>query len=168
MLNLNFNKLALLAVTALMLTQNVRADDVTNARLEALQQQIQTLSAELRTIQDQLAKAREDNTLANSANTETVIEKTPSRSNGEPVYASFKDGLVFGDESGNWSFQPNGRIQADYHNVAPTQWKNDTFTIRRARLGAALTAYKDFVVRVEGELANSNDGAKGSTGLTYG
>lgn len=89
-------------------------------------------------------------------------------SKGAPVYGAFKDGLVFDDGTGNWALQINGRIQTDFHNIDPGEWKNDTFSIRRARLGGTFTFLKDFAVRVEGEYANSNDGAKGTTGLTYG
>jgi phosphate-selective porin OprO and OprP len=155
---LNLNKLALLAVPAFLAAQNAMADEAVDvsAKLEALQQQIQTLSAELHALQEQPA--------------DTMGEKTAEKgqSKGEPVYASFKDGLVFDDGTGNWSMQLNGRIQADYRNIAPTEWKNDTFSIRRARLGGTFTYLKDFAVRVEGEFANSNDGAKGTTALTYG
>ena len=155
---LNFNKLVVLAVSAFLMAQNAMAGEAVDARakLEALQQQIQTLSAELHAMQEKLANTKEEKT----------AEKIQSK--GEPVYASFKDGLVFGDDTGNWSVQPNGRIQADYRNIAPTEWKNDTFSIRRARLGGTFTYLKDFAVRVEGEFANNNDGAKGTTALTYG
>ena len=149
-------KLAVFVV--LLAVQNAMADETTDirAKLEALQQQIQTLSAELHAMQEKLANTKEEKTA------------DQGQSKGEPVYASFKDGLVFGDGAGNWAMQVNGRIQADYHNIAPTEWKNDTFSVRRARLGGTFTSFKDFAVRVEGEFANSNDGAKGTTALTHG
>lgn len=155
---LNPNKLALLAVSILLTAQNAMADATadTKAKLEALRQQIQALSAELHAMQEQLANAKEEKTVSKG------------QSKGEPMYASFKDGLVFDDGTGNWSLQLNGRVQADYRNITPTQWKNDTFTIRRARLGGTFTYLKDFAVRVEGEFANSNDGAKGTSAMTYG
>jgi phosphate-selective porin OprO/OprP len=126
------------------------------ARINELQKQMQALSQELQAVQQQLAQNKE----------EKVAEK--GKSKGESVYASFKDGLVFDDGTGNWALQFNGRIQADYRNIDPTEWKNDTFSIRRARLGSTFTFLKDFAIRVEGEYANSNDGAKGTTALTYG
>ncbi|MEO6117924.1 MAG: porin [Methylotenera sp.] len=64
--------------------------------------------------------------------------------------------------------QLNGRIQADYRTYQPDEWKNDTFSIRRARFGGTFSFLKDFAVRVEGEYANDNTGAKGTTALTYG
>jgi phosphate-selective porin OprO/OprP len=125
------------------------------ARINELQKQMQALSQELQAVQQQLAQNKEAK----------VAEK--GKSKGEPVYASFKDGLVFDDGTGNWALQINGRVQADYRNIDPDEWRNDNFSIRRARLGATFTFLKDFAVRVEGEYANSNDGAKGTTGLTY-
>ncbi|MDD5301055.1 MAG: porin [Gallionella sp.] len=164
---LNLNKLALLAVSILLTAPNAMADATadTKTKLEALQQQIQALSAELHAMQEQLANANRQAQPANTGEEKTVSK---GQSKGEPMYASFKDGLVFDDGTGNWSLQLNGRVQADYRNTTPTQWKNDTFTIRRARLGGTFTYLKDFAVRIEGEFANGNDGAKGTTAMTYG
>lgn len=128
----------------------------TEARIQELQKQMQAMSEELAAMQKQMANTKED----------AVKEK--GKSQGAPVYAAFKDGLVLEDGTGNWALQVNGRIQADYHNIDPSEWKNESFSIRRARLGATFTFLKDFAVRVEGEYANSNDGAKGTTALTYG
>lgn len=114
------------------------------------------MSEELAAMQKQMANTKED----------AVKEK--SKNQGTPVYAAYKDGLVLEDGTGNWALQVNGRIQADYHNIDPSEWKNDSFSIRRARLGATFTFLKDFAVRVECEYANSNDGAKFTTALAYG
>lgn len=120
------------------------------------EKQMQALGAELTAVQQQLAQNKEQKT----------AEKGTGTAN--PAYASFKDGLVFEDGSGDWKLQINGRIQTDYRAYEPTQWKNDTFSIRRARLGGTFSFLKDFAVRVEGEYANDNTGAKGTTVLTYG
>ena len=118
--------------------------------------QINILTKELTGIENQISQSK----------TAKVEEK--GKSKGNPVYASFKNGLVLEDGSGDWSLQMNGRVQADYRTYDPGQWRNDNFTIRRARLGATFTFLKDYAVRVEGEYSNSNDGAKGTTALTYG
>lgn len=125
-------------------------------RMRDLEKQLQVLSQELAAMQQQMANAKEDK----------VKEK--GKSQGSPVYAAFKDGLVFEDGSGNWKLQLNGRVQADYRTYDPDEWKNDTFSIRRARFGGTFSFLKDFAVRVEGEYANDNTGAKGTTALTYG
>jgi phosphate-selective porin OprO/OprP len=89
-------------------------------------------------------------------------------SKGSPIYGGYKDGLTFEDGSGRWKLQLNGRVQVDYRNFEPDDWKADTFSLRRARLGGTFTFLKDFSARVEGEFANANDGSKGTTALTYG
>jgi phosphate-selective porin OprO/OprP len=133
------------------------ADGTTDAetRMRELEKQLQVLSQELAAMQQQMANAKEDK----------IAEK--GKSTGSPAYASFKDGLVFEDGSGDWKMQFNGRVQTDYRSYDP-DWKSDTFSVRRARLGGTFTFLKDFAVRVEGEYANTNDGSKGTTALTYG
>ncbi|HEY8085906.1 MAG TPA: porin [Methylophilaceae bacterium] len=118
--------------------------------------QIDILTKELSGIENQISQSK----------TAKVEEK--GKSKGNPVYGSFKNGLVLEDGSGNWALQVNGRIQADYRTYDPGEWRNDNFTIRRARLGATFTFLQDYAVRVEGEYANSNDGAKSTTAMTYG
>lgn len=117
--------------------------------------QMQVMAEELKAMQQQMAQGKEDR----------VKEK--GKSEGSPVYAAFKDGLVFEDGSGNWKLQINGRVQADYRTFDPSEWKDDVFSIRRARFGGTLSFLKDFAVRVEGEYANDNTGAKATTALTY-
>jgi len=118
--------------------------------------QLQTLTEELSAMQKQMAQGKEDR----------IKEK--GKSEGNPVYAAFKDGLIFEDGTGNWKLQLNGRVQADYRTYDPTEWKNDGFFIRRARLGGTFSFLKDFAVRVEGEYNNVSDGSKATTALTYG
>ncbi|HLD10434.1 MAG TPA: porin [Methylophilaceae bacterium] len=125
-------------------------------RMRDLEKQLQVLSQELAAMQQQMANTKEDK----------VKEK--GKSQGSPVYAAFKDGLVFEDGSGNWKLQLNGRVQADYRTYDPDEWKNDTFSIRRARFGGTFSFLKDFAVRIEGEYANDNTGTKGTTAMTYG
>ena len=117
--------------------------------------QMQVMAEELKAMQQQMANTKEDQ----------VKEK--GKSTGNPVYASFKDGLVIEDGSGDWKLQLNGRVQTDYRTFDP-EWKPDTFSVRRARLGGTFTFLKDFTLRVEAEYANTNDGSKGTTALTYG
>ncbi|MFH1043972.1 MAG: porin [Pseudomonadota bacterium] len=165
-------RVVLLGMLAVMAIPAARAQEQNDAeaRIKLLEQmmqqmqqqraeqekQMQALSAELTAVQQQLAQNKE----------QKIAEKGMGMVN--PAYASFKDGLVFEDGSGDWKLQINGRIQTDYRTYEPTQWKNDTFSIRRARLGGTFSFLKDFAVRVEGEYANDNTGAKGTTALTYG
>lgn len=118
--------------------------------------QIELLTKELVGIENQVSQSK------------IVKGEEKGKSQGSPVYGAFKDGLVFDDGTGNWKLQINGRIQADYRNFDESDWKTDTFSIRRARFGGTFTFLKDFAVRVEGEYANDNTGARGTTALTYG
>jgi phosphate-selective porin OprO/OprP len=151
------NRRLIASMVALILPVAAYADDIdAEARIRELEKQMQAMSQELIAVQQQLAQSKE-----------AKLEEK-GKSQGAPVYAAFKDGLVFEDGTGNWALQINGRIQADYRDIDPEEWKNETFSIRRARLGATFTFLKDFAVRVEGEYSNTNDGSKGTTALTYG
>ena len=118
--------------------------------------QMDLLTKELVGVENQLSQSK------------IVKAEEKGASKGAPVYGNFKDGLVFEDGTGNWKLQLNGRIQTDYRAFKPDDWKNDTFSIRRARFGGTFSFLKDFAVRVEGEYANDNTGAKGTAALTYG
>ena len=118
--------------------------------------QMDLLTKELVGVENQLSQSK------------IVKAEEKGASKGSPVYGNFKDGLVFEDGIGNWKLQLNGRIQTDYRAFKPDDWKNDTFSIRRARFGGTFSFLKDFAVRVEGEYANDNTGAKGTAALTYG
>src|SRR5690606_29794965 len=122
----------------------------TEARIAELQRQMEAMSNELVAMQQQMATSKE------------TAAKDAGKSSGTPVVASFKDGISFEDGSGNWRMAINGRVQADYRHFSPDEDAADTFSLRRARLGATMTFYKDYVVRVEGEYSGGN------TQLTYG
>lgn len=142
-------------VTAL-LSSTAQAEGAdAETRMRELEQQLKVLSQELAAMQQQMANSKE----------ERVKEK--GKSEGQPVYAAFKDGLVFEDGTGNWKLQVNGRVQADYRGYDDSDWKKETFSIRRARFGGTFTFLKDYAVRVEGEYANDNTGARSTTALTY-
>lgn len=126
------------------------ADSDAEDRMAELQKQVEMLSKELQAIQQQLAQSK----------VAQIQERGKSR--GAPVLAAFKDGIVFEDGTGNWKMAINGRVQADYRQFSPDVDAADTFSLRRARLGATMTFYKDYSVRVEGEYSGGN------TTLTYG
>lgn len=164
-------KKSLLAVLAMAVTTTAWAGDAAlesrikqlEETLKAMQQQraeqdkqLEVLTKELAGVENQLSQSK------------TAKTEEPSKGKGNAVVANTKDGLWFSDSTGDWSMQFNGRIQADYRSIDPHEWKNDTWDIRRARLGGTFTFLKDFAVRVEGEYSNSNDGSKGTTALTYG
>lgn len=167
----NFScRLLTIAVASTLPMGALAADADPDARIKQLEQMMQQMmeqraeqdkhmqmmAEELKAMQQQMANGKEDRA------------KEKGKSEGSQVFAAFKDGLVFDDGTGNWKLQLNGRIQADYRTYDPTEWKNDGFFIRRARLGGTFSFLKDFSVRVEGEYNNVSDGSKATTALTYG
>ena len=98
------------------------ADSDAESRMAELQKQVEMLSKELQAIQQQLAQSKE-----------TQIQER-DKSQGTPVLAAFKDGVVFEDGTGNWKLAINGRVQADYRQFSPEVDAADTFSLRRARL----------------------------------
>lgn len=140
------------------------------ARLKQLEQIVQQLQQQ-RAEQDKQLEllTKELVGIENQVSQSKIVKgEEKGKSQGSPVYGAFKDGLVFDDGSGNWKLQINGRIQLDYKDYSPDEWKGDTFSIRRARFGGTFSFLKDFAVRVEGEYANDNTGTRGTTALTYG
>lgn len=131
------------------------ADDAAT-RIQALEQQLQALHQELAAMKQQLEADR------TARPSEAAPAPAPAKKSARPVMAAFKDGITFMDDEGNWQMAINGRVQADYRWFRPDEDAADTFSLRRARLGATLTFYQDYLVRVEGEYAGGN------TQLTYG
>lgn len=73
------------------------------------------------------------------------------------VQANFTDGVTFQDPRGRWGVRISGRAQLDYRQFLGTDEANaDTFSVRRARLGAQATLFKDYLVQVEGEFAGTS------------
>ncbi|HSH71965.1 MAG TPA: porin [Methylophilaceae bacterium] len=160
-----------LLVSALLLPQGASADEGdAAARIKQLEQMTQQLQAQRAEQDKQIELLTKELVGVENQISQSKIVKSEEKgkSQGSPVYGAFKDGLVFDDGTGKWKLQINGRIQADYKSYEPDEWRNDTFSIRRARFGGTFSFLKDFAVRVEGEYANDNTGARGTTALTYG
>ena len=148
----------------------VFAQSDAESRIKALEDRVQQLMQQRAEQDEQInVLSKELAAIGNQVSQSKIAKpEVKSTSKGSPVYGSFKDGLTFEDGTGDWKLQLNGRVQADYRSYRPDDWKNDTFSIRRARLGGTFSFLKDFVLRVEGEYANDNAGNKGTTSLTYG
>lgn len=112
--------------------------------------QIRELTAKLAEMQQQLAQPKPEK--ADGENKKT----------GNALNGGYKNGIVLEDGSGDWKTSLNGRIQADYRSFSPNQAVANTFSIRRARLGATVDILKDFSMKVEGEYSAA------STTMTYG
>lgn len=73
------------------------------------------------------------------------------------VQANFTDGVTFQDPRGRWGVRLMGRAQLDYRQFLGMEEANaDTFSVRRARLGAQATLFKDYLVQVEGEFSGAS------------
>lgn len=163
------NAFILLSAQAL-LPSYLHAEESAETRIKALEAKVQQL-IEQRAEQDkQLDLLSKELAGISQQAKQTKISKSEEKgkSKGNPVVANTKNGLSIEDGSGDWNLQINGRIQSEYRSYRPDDWKNDTWTIRRARLGGTYNFLNDFSVRIEGEYANESIGAKATTALTYG
>ena len=167
--HVKYKILAISIVSAFSMT--VQADETNpSEQLKKLQQMVEQLQQQRAEQDKQIELLTKELVGIENQVSQVKIVKSEEKgsSKGSPIYGASKDGLVFEDGTGKWKLQLSGRIQTDYRTYQPDEWKNDTFSIRRARLGATFSFLKDFAVRVEGEYANDNTGAKGSAALTYG
>lgn len=163
-----------LSLIALVLTTAfpiaVFAQDDAESRINQLEAKVQQLIAQRAEQDKQIDLLTKELVGIGNQVSQSKITKSEEKgsSKGSPIYGTFRDGLTFEDGTGHWKLQLNGRVQADYRNFSPDDWKSDTFSIRRARLGGTFSFLKDYTVRVEGEYANDNTGVKATTALTYG
>ena len=166
----HFSTLLTTLATAMFLPTHATAQDDAESRIKELENKVQQLIQQRAEQDKQLEILTKELVGLGNQVSQSKIAKSEEKgsSKGNPIYGGFKDGLSFEDGSGEWKLQLNGRVQADYRYFQPDDWKNDTFSIRRARLGGTFTFLKDFALRVEGEYANDNAGNKGTTALTYG
>lgn len=147
------------------------ADDALDPqlRIRKLEKQMQLMAEQLKALQEQLAQkalpATDSPSVHSAAPTDNPITNKPAASKAivsNPVEASFKNGLVFRDASDDWALRLYARAQLDYRHFTPDAFAADTFSMRRARLGAIATFFKDFTLRLEGEFSESttklNDG----------
>lgn len=127
----------------LMLSASAYAGDVSDpqVRIRELEKQMQLLAEQLKAVQEQLARN------AQPATKPAV---------GNPVEASFKNGLVLRDTTGDWALRLYARAQLDYRHFAPDEFSADTFSMRRARIGTIATFFEDFTLRIEGEFSDAN------------
>jgi phosphate-selective porin OprO/OprP len=77
------------------------------------------------------------------------------------------DGIGLQDARGRWALRLNGRVQLD-HRAFDEDIVADTWSIRRARLGATVVYLQDYLFRVEGEYAAGNaSSGTSSTSATH-
>ncbi len=126
-------------------------------RIRELERQMRLMAEQLKAVQEQLARTAPQSPAAAATVKSTV---------GSPVEASFKNGLVFRDASGDWALRLYARAQLDARTFSPGDFSANTFSMRRARIGAIATFYNDFTLRIEGEF--SGDGKYTESGKDTG
>ena len=119
----------------------VLAQDATE-RIKELEAQMRSMMKELDDLKGKVEQTKEQS----DATAQKVDSSVPTASLGE--------GVGFSDPRGNWALRFNGRIQGDYRTYDPNGISASDFGLRRARIGMALTAYKDYQMYVEGEFIN--------------
>jgi len=116
-------------------------------KIRQLEEGIRNLTKELEDVKGQVQDTKDK-----AAQTEQKIEQ-------QGVQARFNEGVIFEDPRGNWAVRVSGRAQLDYRHFEQDDVLADTFAMRRIRLGAGVTLYKDYSVYVEGDFA-SGDGTQ--------
>lgn len=161
-----------IAVFAALSSAAYAGEDVESSqvRIRELERQMQQMAEQLKAMQAQLARYVQDDAQHKSLSdnispASTIIAKTAS---GSPVDASFKNGLVFHDTSGDWALRLYARAQLDYRHFSPDEFAADTFSMRRARIGVIANFYEDFTLRIEGEYAGDGTGAGTYTKMNDG
>jgi phosphate-selective porin OprO/OprP len=119
-----------------------------DGRIRELEQAVQDLNKEIQSLKEQAAEQKQQ--------AEAVRQKVDS----QVPTTGWREGLQFSDPRGNWSLRFFGRAQLDYRQFDPSAAAN-TFSIRRARLGASFGFLKDYGLTVEGEYATGS--ASGTT-----
>lgn len=125
------------------------AQSDSDERIRRLEEGIRKLTRELEDVKGQVQETKDKAT-----QTEQKIEQ-------QGVQARFNEGVVFEDPRGNWGVRVSGRAQLDYRHYEQDNVLADVFSMRRIRLGAGVTLYKDYTVYVEGDFASGD--ATGTT-----
>jgi len=134
----------LLLATAFALPCAAWAQADSDEKIRQLEDGIKSLQKELEDVKGQVQDTKEK-----AAQTEQRIEQ-------QGVQARFNEGVIFEDPRGNWAVRVSGRAQLDYRQYAQDEALADTFSMRRIRLGAGVTLYKDYQVYVEGDFASGD------------
>jgi phosphate-selective porin OprO/OprP len=140
--NLQKNRIAAAVAMALWGIAGPVSGQDTSQRVEELEEAVKSLTKEIDSLKGQV----NDNKEKTTAVQQKVDSSVPTASLGE--------GVGFSDPRGQWSLRFTGRIQGDYRTYDPNGINASTFGLRRARIGAALTVFKDYQMYVEGEFVN--------------
>ena len=121
----------------------------TDEKIRRLEESIETMKRELEEVKGQTQDAKDK------------AMQIEQRVDSQGVQARFNEDATFEDPRGNWSVRVSGRAQLDFRHYDQDNVLADTFSMRRIRLGAGVTLYKDYAVYVEGDFASGD--ATGTT-----
>ena len=141
--------LSLLLAAAFACPGAVLAQTDSDEKIRKLEEGIETMRRELEEVKAQTQDAKDK-----AAQVEQRVES-------QGVQARFNEGVIFEDPRGDWAVRLSGRAQLDYRHYQADDILADDFGMRRIRLGAGVTLYKDYVVYVEGDFASGD--ATGTT-----
>lgn len=137
-------------------------DDARRAAARATEAAARPAKPEAATVD--AAKATAD-VKAELLETREQVNALQSRLDQQGVQVRFTDGVIFEDPRGQWSVRLSGRAQLDYrHFIDGNDLDANTFSLRRARLGATVTLLRDYLVTVEGEFASGETSTSATTG----
>ena len=167
----------MLLVAAGVLWPAVSSAQDAEARIRRLEDQLQALTRELQAIKEELRAAKAAAPAQEAAGVQRAQADAAAASVAAEASAKaaaleqrldaaglFRpaDGIGLEDSRGRWALRLNGRVQLDYR-AFDEDIVSDTFSIRRARLGATVTYLQDYLFRIEGEYATGNASTGTST-----
>ena len=141
--------LSLLIVAALIAPGAAFAQTDSDEKMRRLEEGIETMRRELEEVKSQIQNAKDK------------AAQVERRVDSQGVQARFNEGVTLEDPGGNWSVRVSGRAQLDYRHYEQDNVLADDFSLRRIRLGAGVTLYRDYTVYVEGDFASGD--ATGTT-----
>ena len=141
--------LSLLVAAAFIMPGAVLAQTDSDEKIRKLEEGIDSLKRELEEVKSQTQDAKDK-----AAQVEQRLES-------QGVQARFNEGVIFEDPRSDWAVRVSGRAQLDFRHYQQDDVLADDFSMRRIRLGAGVTLYKDYTVYVEGEFASGD--ATGTT-----
>ena len=141
--------LTLLIAAACIAPHVTLAQTDTDERIRRLEDSIETMKRELEEVKSQTKDAKDK------------AAQIEQRTDSQGVQARFNEGVTFEDPRGDWSVRVSGRAQLDFRHYEPGNVLADDFSMRRIRLGAGVTLYRDYAVYVEGDFASGD--ATGTT-----
>jgi len=144
------NSLLVLAITTAFPTTLFAQDD-TASKVKDLELKVQQLINQRAEQDKQIDLLTKELVGISNQVSQSKIVKSEEKgdSKGNPVYANFKEGIKFEDNTSNWNLQFNGRVETDYRSFSGDEGNPDTWSIRRARFNTQLGLFQNYLLRLE-------------------